>query len=83
MTEDPNRAEVLVNVATEAQASLIVALLDEHGIEAHATGGFTSGFRAGMPGEVHVLVKATDLDRARVLLDEASSNPPESDAAPI
>ncbi len=79
MTEDPNRAVVLINVPTETAAAMIMAHLEEQGIEAQVTGGLTSGFRAGMPGEVHVLVRAADLERARDLLEEIRSSPPPDD----
>ena len=40
---------VLVSVANEMQAALIVNTLEAHGIRATATGDFTSGFRAEGP----------------------------------
>ncbi len=62
--------EVLVSVPTESEAAVIVAALDERGIEATATGGFTSGFKAEAPGMVKVLVKSDDLETARQALAE-------------
>jgi len=68
MPNDPDRPVVLTAVAGEAQAAMIVAALEEEGIKAHAQGGLTAGFRAEVPGDVQVLVRHADLDRARELL---------------
>jgi len=55
----------LCQVATEAEAQLIVSMLDEAGICARALGGYISGFRAEVPGMVAVLVDQHDYDWAR------------------
>ncbi len=73
VTDDPNRPVVLVDVLTEAHAAMIVAALAERGIEAHATGGLTSGLRAEAPGQVHILVRAEDAERARDALDDVQA----------
>ena len=70
MTTDPDNPETLAAVKTEAEATIIAGMLEENGIEATVTGGFTSGFKAGVPGEVRVLVRNSDLARAADLLDE-------------
>ena len=70
MTTDPDNPERLVSVETETEASLIAGKLEEHGIEATVTGGYTSGFKTAVPGEVRVLVRNSDLARARDLLEE-------------
>ena len=62
--------KVLASVPTETEATVIVAALDARGIEATATGGFTSGFKAEAPGMVKVLVKSDDLEPARQALAE-------------
>lgn len=62
--------KVLASVPTEMEADVIVAALDARGIEATATGGFTSGFKAEAPGMVKVLVKSDDLETARQALAE-------------
>ena len=70
VTLDPNRPEVLLSVPTEIEATAIVTALTEYGVEAIATGGYTSGFRAEAPGSVAVVVKHVDLDRAKQALAE-------------
>jgi hypothetical protein len=65
---DPNNPERLISVPTDVEAAAIVAALASHGVEASATGGFTAGFRAEAPGEVQVIVRHADLQRAREIL---------------
>jgi hypothetical protein len=64
---------VLTAVPNEALAAMIVAALGHEGIMAHAQGSLTSGFRAEAPGNVQVLVRRADLDRARALLESIES----------
>ena len=73
MTTDPNNPERVASVRTEMEANLIAGMLEEQGIEASVTGGFTSGFKAEAPGDVHVSVRNSDLARARGLLEEIRS----------
>jgi hypothetical protein len=70
MTSDPNRPEVLLSVANEIEAAAMVNALAEYGVEAFAAGGYTSGFKAEAPGNVMILVKQADLDRAKQALAE-------------
>lgn len=70
MTPDPERPETLLSVANEIEATVIVDYLDQCGIRAFAAGGYTAGFRAEAPGDVKILVKQADLDRARRALAE-------------
>jgi hypothetical protein len=70
MADDPNEPVVLTTRPSESLAALIVAALKDHGVEAQATGGFTSGFRTEVPGEVRVLVRQADLGRAQQALRE-------------
>ncbi|MBU4273221.1 MAG: DUF2007 domain-containing protein [Planctomycetes bacterium] len=70
MTPDPDRSETLLSVADEIEAAAIVGYLDQCGIRAFAAGGYTSGFKAEAPGDVKILVKQADLDRARKALAE-------------
>jgi hypothetical protein len=67
---DPNRPEPLLSVRTEIEAAAIVTALAGHDIGAFAVGGYTAGFRAEAPGDVRVMVKHADLDRARQALAE-------------
>lgn len=73
MNVDPQNLEVLVSVPNEIEAAAILNALQEHGIKAVASGGYTSGFKAEAPGEVKVLVKHGDTDRAQTLLSQIRS----------
>jgi hypothetical protein len=68
MSAESERLEVVARVATEVEASLIVQCLNDAGIAARAVGGFTSNFLAEAPGNVSVLVKSSDLERAKSVL---------------
>jgi hypothetical protein len=71
MTDDPNDPEVLVSLATEAEAVSIVNALAERGIEASATESAAAFPGAlGLEGGVQVMVKRADLDRANEALAE-------------
>jgi hypothetical protein len=74
MSEDD--LQVLVAVANEIEANLIVGVLQSHGVQATATGGYTSGFKAEAPGDVQVLVRRGEIDRARTLLEETRATRP-------
>ncbi len=63
----------LVTVAKrqcEASASVLVSVLQDEGIRAIATGGYTAGFRAEAPGVVRVLTFESDAERAREIVSE-------------
>ena len=63
----------LVTVAKrqcEASASVLVSVLQDEGIRAVATGGYTAGFRAEAPGVVRVLTFEADAERARDIISE-------------
>jgi pentatricopeptide repeat protein len=62
--------DVLTSVPHEFEAEMIVGALHRYGIQAASTGGFVSNFKAEAPGNVRVLVKRSDLERAVELLDE-------------
>ncbi len=70
MPDDPTQPVMLMEVPTEAQAAIIVAALAERSIEAQMTGGLTSGMRAETPGQVHILVRSEDAERARDAIRE-------------
>jgi hypothetical protein len=65
MSAESDTLEVVARVTNEMEASLIVQCLANQGINARAVGGFTSGFRAEAPGDVSVLVRSGDLERAK------------------
>lgn len=70
MTTDPNAPVLLASARNEVEAAAICSALAAYGIQASATGGYTSGFKAEAPGEVKVMVKHGDLERAAQALKE-------------
>ncbi len=76
MADDPNRPVVLTTVPSEMRAAIIVAALSERGIEAQTVGELTSGFRAEAPGDVKILVRQVDLERAQAVLQSAAPQLP-------
>jgi hypothetical protein len=70
MTDESNSPCALVSVASEIQAAGVVSALAEYDIQASVTGGFTSGFKAEAPGGVQIVVRQSDLDRAKAALAE-------------
>lgn len=70
MSDDPNAPEVLASVPNDIEAAAIVAALEAEGIGASATGGYTAGFRAEAPGDVNVIVRRHELQRAKQVLAE-------------
>ena len=69
----------LVTVAErtdDLSASIVVSVLEDAGIRAVATGGFTSGFRAEAPGMVEIKTLEEDAERARQVIDEIKMDPP-------
>jgi hypothetical protein len=79
MTSDPNCPATLLTVANEVDATAIVDALADYGVEALASGGYTSGFKAEAPGNVAILVKRADLDRAKQALVEIQQEQGEVD----
>ncbi len=75
--DDSDRLEVIASLRHELEAAPIVAALDAEGIRAEAVGAYTAGFRAEAPGEVQVVVRGTDAERARAVLAELRSRSPE------
>ena len=75
--EQPNLDDAkLVTVAkrsSEVAASILVSVLQDEGIKAIATGGFTAGFRAEAPGLVRVQTFESDAERARQIISELES----------
>ena len=66
--KDPDRPELLESFSNDLQAANVVTALSAYGIKATTTGGYTAGFRAEAPGNVNVIVKHQDLERARQVL---------------
>ena len=68
MSSDPNSPVVLTSVRTDIEAEAAVIALAEYDIRAKTTGGYTAGFRAEAPGDVNVIVRQADLERAKIAL---------------
>ena len=69
MTDDIKHLVKLVAFPTDVGAAPVVSALQEAGISAIATGGFTAEFMAEAPGEVQVLVAERDLPKAKEILN--------------
>jgi hypothetical protein len=70
MKRKPDDIDPLTSAATEPEAAMIVGALSRQGIDAVAEGGLTSGLRAEAPGQVRILVRHEDIDRARKVIEE-------------
>jgi len=71
---DPDQPAVVTVALNEIEATLIIAKLDANDIEAHAEGALTSGFRAEVPGGVRVMVRQSDVERAKQILNTPNSS---------
>ncbi len=80
MPKDPQRPEVLLAVATDVEAAVIVTALTAHGIRAMAVGGQLAGFRAEAPAQVQIVVRHADLESARAILAEIQRLDNDADA---
>lgn len=54
----------------ELHAQLLMAALQDQGIDAMVSGGVTGGYRAEAPGMVRVLVHSGDIQAAKKIFDE-------------
>lgn len=70
MTHDPNDPEVLVSLATAAEAASMVTALAERDIEASTSDSSAFPGALGLEGGVQVMVKRSDFDRAKEALEE-------------
>ncbi|WP_182864934.1 putative signal transducing protein [Rhodopirellula sp. JC639] len=73
---DLSKLVTVAERADELSASVVVSVLEDAGIRAVATGGFTSGFRAEAPGMVKIKTFEQDADRARQVIAEIKMDPP-------
>lgn len=62
---DPKEPVVLATLANEFEATLTADTLRDAGIEVVVEGEYTSGFRAIAPGDIILLVRQEQLERAR------------------
>jgi hypothetical protein len=79
MPDDFNSPEIVISVPTDIEAAAIVAALEAHGVHASTTGGYTAGFRAEAPGQVQVIVRRHQLQRAREVLADVREEATEID----
>lgn len=70
VSDDNDRFVALMSAANEAEAAMVVAALECQGVSAHPEGGLTAGFRAEAPGHVRIVVKKSQLEQARAVLDD-------------
>ena len=70
MQEQDDSVVVLAVFPSEIEATTIADELEREGIRAEPAGVLTAEFRAEAPGQVKVLVHASDFQRARALLDD-------------
>ncbi len=64
----------LTSTPTEIEASIIIAALEDNGIEATMTGNFTAGVLAEVMGWVEVLVPEAELTRAQEVMNEVKQH---------
>jgi hypothetical protein len=83
MSTPSSDLEILAAVSNEVEAAAIVGALQEKGIHAVATGGYISGFKAEAPGEVRILVRHQEAERARQMLDQIRQEQTEIDWSEI
>ncbi|MDB4664442.1 hypothetical protein OAE63_00425 [bacterium] len=72
---DDAKLETVAERPMESAALIIVSVLQDAGIRAIATGGFTAGFRAEAPGMVKVQTFEADAERARQIIAEIRELP--------
>ena len=72
-TIDPNNPTPLTRFTNEVEAATILSALAENGIHGTTTGSFTAGFRTEAPGDVTVVVRHCDLQRALEVLAEVEA----------
>lgn len=68
--EDLASPQTIAIVPSDLEAAPIVDELSRNGIRASAVGGYTSGFQAEAPGQVHVVVTREDSERAQEVLSD-------------
>ena len=76
MTHDPDSPTVVYRAATSVEAASVVTALEAAGIEATLTGTFTSGFQTEAPGDVQVVVRYSQAEKARDLIEKWEANKP-------
>ncbi len=72
MSEQPKHTAKLTSAPTESEASILIAALQENGIQASSE-EYSSGLRAGAWNWVGVLVAEDDLEKAKEVLEQVKS----------
>jgi len=70
MENDNEKIVTLALFYSEIEAELVANTLRGEGIEAQMAGGLTGGFRAETPGRVKVLVKTSDFETAKAVMED-------------
>jgi hypothetical protein len=79
MEPEQDPMEVLTCVGSEMEAMVVVNALEQYGIKALATSGFTSGMKAEAPTDVEVYVLHSAREEAQQILSDLRSAPTEED----
>ena len=66
---DSTNLVTIIEVRDEFHATALVAGLEDNGIKSTMTGVYSSGFKAEAPGMVKVVVRLSDLEKAKKVLD--------------
>ena len=69
MTSDPNSPTIVYSADNAIEAGAVVTALEAEGIEATTTGSYTSGFQAEAPGQVQVVVRQSQAETARNVIE--------------
>ena len=75
---DPSSLRVVASCVDQFEATALVTRLSDELIYAKPVGGYTSGFQVEAPGEVKVVVRKMDFERAQKIVNEVRT---ESDAS--
>lgn len=74
MNSPGDEPTILTRVPTELEASSIVEQLKQQGIRVTMTGGFTAAFMAEAPGDVQLVVRKADYEKAVELLQQIETD---------
>ena len=69
MSEDPDRVVELARFPSEFKANNAASALESAGITVQVVGEYTADFQASAPGDLKLLVKEADHERAREILE--------------
>ncbi len=69
MTSDPNSPTVVYSAVNPIEAAAVATALEAEGIETTTTGSYTGGFQAEAPGEIQVVVRQSQAEKALAILE--------------